>query len=73
MVTNPAPKNSNNTIKYIAIGFSGLALIGGAYQLLRGFKKKKQKDLILKTLTMIRRDLFPIANRMKIISNNSVG
>lgn len=63
-------KDSNNILKSIAIGVTGLTLIGGSYLLFKRIQTKRQKDRILKTLTMIRRELFPIVNRMKRMHEN---
>lgn len=65
MEANLVKKHSNNIIKSIAIGVTGLALTGGAYLLYKKIQKKLQKDRVLRTFTMIRKELFPVINRMK--------
>lgn len=65
MEANLVKKHSNNIIKGIAVGVAGLALTGGACLLFKKIQQKRQKDRVLRTLTMLRKYLFPILNRMK--------
>ena len=57
METNLVKKHSNNIIKGIAVGVAGFALTGGAYLLFKKIQQKRQKDSVLRTLTMLRKDL----------------
>ena len=59
-------KNSSKFMRYLAIGVTGLAILGGSYHLVRRSKAKQQKDRVIKILQEIRRDLFPI---LKVIAN----
>lgn len=43
---------------------TGLAIIGGSYQLLKKLQKKRQKGRILKILQETRRELFPSLKRL---------
>lgn len=61
-----AMKNSSKIMRYLAIGVTGLAILGGSYHLVRRSKAKQQKDRVIKILQEIRRDLFPI---LKVIAN----
>lgn len=73
MEANPAPKISKTTIKYIAIGLSGLVLIGGAYQLFKRFKPMNQRERILKILQETRKELFPVLKSMADTKNKRYG
>ena len=64
-MANPVHKANRNIMKYMAIGAAGLALLGGSYQLFKRRQQKKQKDRILKILQEIRKELFPILQRLK--------
>ena len=64
-MANPVHKANRNIMKYMAIGAAGLALLGGSYQLFKRRQQKKQKDRVLKILQEIRKELFPIFQRLK--------
>lgn len=49
--------------KYIAIGGIGLAIFGASYYLIRKLKKRKQtKDLVIKIISKIKWELYPLLN-----------
>lgn len=64
MEAKPTSANKNLT-RYIAIGGIGLAIFGASYFISRSLKRKgKQlpKELVLKLLHQIKKELFPVWN-----------
>lgn len=68
-----AISSKNNMTRYIAIGGIGVAIFGASYylwsrvrkgKLLGGKGKRLPKDLVIKILTTIRKELYPLWSTM---------
>lgn len=72
METNPVPKTNRNIMKYLSLGVAGLAMIGGSYLLFKRVQNRRKKDFVLKIFQEIRKEMFPIVNRLKVMHDNAL-
>ena len=64
---------NSNLSKYITIGGIGLGILGASYFLVRALRKKiLPKETVIKILHDLRRELFPLFNRLAGEGNQQV-